>query len=53
MILANSQFTGRVFKDNFRSIQVIPKVVYPGINIAAYEATQDLNQDPEVAAVVS
>ncbi|KAE9394727.1 mannosyltransferase [Gymnopus androsaceus JB14] len=53
VILANSQFTGRVFKDNFPSIQVTPKVVYPGINIAAYEATEQLNQDPEVSAVIS
>ncbi|KAJ3771265.1 glycosyltransferase family 4 protein [Lentinula raphanica] len=53
VILVNSRFTGRVFKDNFYSIQRIPKVVYPGINIAAYEATEESSIDPDVIAVLS
>ncbi|KAJ3711637.1 glycosyltransferase family 4 protein [Lentinula guzmanii] len=53
VILANSNFTGRVFKDNFPSIRRTPEVVYPGINIVAYEATQDSSNDPDVAAILS
>ncbi|KAJ3927417.1 MAG: alpha-1,3-mannosyltransferase ALG2 [Lentinula lateritia] len=53
VILANSKFTGRVFKDHFPSIQQIPEVVYPGINIAAYEATEDSITDSDVAAILS
>ena len=37
MILANSLFTARVFKSYFPSIRRLPRVVYPGINLAAYE----------------
>ncbi|KAJ3996048.1 alpha-1,3-mannosyltransferase ALG2 [Lentinula boryana] len=53
VILANSNFTGRVFKDNFPSIRRTPEVVYPGINIVAYETTQDSSNDPDVAAILS
>ncbi|KAJ4473881.1 alpha-1,3-mannosyltransferase ALG2 [Lentinula aciculospora] len=53
VILANSNFTGRVFKDNFPSIRRTPKVVYPGINIAAYEATEELANDPDVVEISS
>ncbi|KAF9071839.1 alpha-1,3-mannosyltransferase ALG2 [Rhodocollybia butyracea] len=53
VILVNSNFTGRVFKYNFPSIRRTPKVVYPGINIAAYEATDDLSRDRDVAAITS
>ncbi|CAE6434311.1 unnamed protein product [Rhizoctonia solani] len=38
VILANSQFTSRVFKHSFPSIKADPVVVYPGINISAYES---------------
>ncbi|KAG7094231.1 hypothetical protein E1B28_007837 [Marasmius oreades] len=54
-ILANSKFTSRVFKSYFPSIPQQPTVVYPGINIKAYEAgisDVDLN-DPEVIAISS
>ncbi|KAJ3751474.1 glycosyltransferase family 4 protein [Lentinula detonsa] len=45
VILANSNFTGRVFKDNFQSIRRTAEVVYP--------ATQDSSNDPDVAAILS
>ena len=36
-ILANSAFTARVFKEYFPSISRLPRVVYSGINLSAYE----------------
>lgn len=38
-ILANSKFTASIFKTAFPSIKTIPRVVYPGINVPAYELT--------------
>jgi alpha-1,3/alpha-1,6-mannosyltransferase len=52
VLLANSKFTARIFKTYFPSIRQTPKVVYPGINIAAYEAIPDFS-DPDIAQVVS
>ena len=52
VILANSLFTARVFKSYFPSIERLPLVVYPGINIAAYETPID-SSAPEVVAVSS
>ncbi|KAF9009564.1 glycosyltransferase family 4 protein [Cyathus striatus] len=51
IILANSRFTARVFKAYFPSIERTPDVVYPGINISAYEADVDPS-DLDIAAVV-
>lgn len=53
VILANSQFTARVFKTHFPSIPSPPKVVYPGINLSAYEATSYDCQDRDILDVVS
>ncbi|THH30810.1 hypothetical protein EUX98_g3373 [Antrodiella citrinella] len=53
IILANSNFTARVFKKHFSSIHVTPKVVHPGINLAAYEATAVDPADPDVVQIVS
>ncbi|PBK65735.1 mannosyltransferase [Armillaria solidipes] len=52
IILANSSFTARVFKSYFPSISATPRVVYPGINITAYEAEVDTS-DPDVVAIAS
>lgn len=52
IILANSKFTARVFKTYFSSIRQLPRVVYPGINISAYESDIDAN-DPDIIAVTS
>ncbi|RDB19381.1 Alpha-1,3/1,6-mannosyltransferase ALG2 [Hypsizygus marmoreus] len=52
VILANSKFTGRVFKAHFKSIKQTPRVVYPGINIAAYESDVDPS-DPDIISVTS
>lgn len=52
MILANSLFTARVFKSFFPSIKSVPRVIYPGIHLAAYEAPIDLTL-PEVIAISS
>lgn len=41
MILANSLFTAHVFQSYFPSIKRLPRVVYPGINLEAYEARGD------------
>ena len=54
-ILANSKFTSRVFKSYFASIPQQPIVVYPGINIKAYEAGMsevDMN-DSDVVSITS
>ncbi|CAL1703269.1 unnamed protein product [Somion occarium] len=53
IILANSNFTARVFQAHFRSIQVTPEVVYPGINLAAYEVSSVDDKDPDVLQVAS
>ncbi|KAF8808024.1 glycosyltransferase family 4 protein [Phlegmacium glaucopus] len=52
VILANSKFTARVFKSYFPSISQNPAVIYPGINISAYEARIDLS-DSDVSSVTS
>lgn len=36
MLLVNSKFTARIFKTYFSTILHPPRVVYPGINIEAY-----------------
>lgn len=53
VILANSKFTARVFKTHFPSIPSTPKVVYPGINLSAYEAASYDTQDRDILDVVS
>lgn len=45
VILANSQFTAGVFKSAFPSISAVPRVVYPGINISAYNNTGEISSD--------
>ncbi|KAF8514732.1 alpha-1,3-mannosyltransferase ALG2 [Hysterangium stoloniferum] len=40
ILLANSEFTARVFRNNFKTIRHDPRVVYPGINIEAYTNTR-------------
>ncbi|GLB35549.1 putative glycosyltransferase family 4 [Lyophyllum shimeji] len=52
VILANSKFTARVTRSHLKSIGQTPRVVYPGINISAYESTVDCN-DPDTIAVTS
>lgn len=52
VILANSRFTARVFKTYFPSIVINPRVIYPGINIDAYEAAVD-RAAPEIQQVIS
>lgn len=52
IILANSRFTARVFKAHFPSIPQVPKIVYPGINTAAYEANVN-DADPDIMALSS
>ena len=51
IILANSQFTSRVFKSYF-SIPQTPRVIYPGINISAYEGPL-AESDPDIQAISS
>lgn len=53
VILANSEFTSRIFKANFPSIPSTPKVVYPGINLSAYEVSFVDTTDPDIAQVTS
>lgn len=46
VLLVNSAFTCSVFKQYFPSIKRVPRVVYPGINVEAYEnATLDNDKD--------
>ena len=52
IILANSKFTSRVFETYFSSIRQEPRVVYPGINISAYESDVDAD-DPDIIAITS
>ncbi|KIP07479.1 glycosyltransferase family 4 protein [Phlebiopsis gigantea 11061_1 CR5-6] len=53
VILANSEFTARVFKTHFPTIRTTPTVVYPGINLAAYDVAIADESDPDVAQVKS
>jgi alpha-1,3/alpha-1,6-mannosyltransferase len=54
VILANSRFTSRVFKSHFSSIGTTPDVVYPGINISAYETGNAIDlADPDVQQIIS
>ncbi|KAF8710845.1 Glycosyl transferase 4-like domain, partial [Rhizoctonia solani] len=53
VILANSRFTSRVFKDSFPSIKVDPVVVYPGINISAYQSLPSSDDTSEIEMVKS
>ncbi|KAI6111929.1 glycosyltransferase family 4 protein [Pisolithus croceorrhizus] len=52
IILANSRFTARVTVAYFTSLKTTPKVVYPGINIQAYETSVDMT-DPDIVQVTS
>jgi alpha-1,3/alpha-1,6-mannosyltransferase len=52
IILANSKFSARVTKSNFVSLRETPRVIYPGINIAAYEQPTDLT-DPDIMQISS
>ncbi|KAI0333145.1 alpha-1,3-mannosyltransferase ALG2 [Cubamyces sp. BRFM 1775] len=52
-ILANSKFTARVFKEHFRSIQTIPRVVYPGINLDAYVPVNVDAGDADITSILS
>ncbi|KAL4262179.1 Alpha-1,3/1,6-mannosyltransferase ALG2 [Pleurotus pulmonarius] len=53
IILANSRFgTSQVFPTYFRSVPRVPRVVYPGINISAYETAVDLC-DPDIVRILS
>lgn len=36
-ILVNSRFTARVFKNTFKSIKIVPTVLYPSINTKAFD----------------
>jgi hypothetical protein len=50
IILANSKFTARIFGAYFPSISQVPRVIYPGINVAAYEIVPDAD-DPDVREI--
>jgi len=52
IILANSKFTARITKSNFTSLPEIPRVVYPGVNIAAYELPTDVS-NPDILQISS
>ncbi|KAM6500981.1 glycosyltransferase family 4 protein [Amanita muscaria] len=52
VILSNSKFTARVFKSYFKSINHHPRVVYPGINLSAYQADVDPSH-PDLVSVIS
>jgi alpha-1,3/alpha-1,6-mannosyltransferase len=50
-ILVNSQFTQSIFKQAFPSIQVDPKVLYPGIHFESYSSSVNLS-DARVAQLI-
>ncbi|KAJ2913640.1 hypothetical protein MD484_g6781, partial [Candolleomyces efflorescens] len=52
IILANSNFTARIFKTYFPSIPQTPTVVHPGINLDTYQ-TEPSTSDSDVASVRS
>lgn len=50
VILANSEFTARIFGEHFPSIKRRPRVVYPGINIESY-IEENGNEENEASSV--
>jgi len=52
VILANSEFTASVFRRHFSSIRVNPRVIYPGVNLSAYESSPDW-EDSDVRQVIT
>ncbi|EGG09830.1 family 4 glycosyltransferase [Melampsora larici-populina 98AG31] len=40
-ILVNSQFTAKVFQDTFKSLNRIPRCVYPGVDVELYARPTD------------
>lgn len=44
-ILVNSKFTRRIFKDTFRSIEVMPAVLYPSLNTKYFDDTTSTASD--------
>ncbi|KAG8217139.1 alpha-1,3-mannosyltransferase ALG2 [Butyriboletus roseoflavus] len=51
-LVANSKFTARITTAHLSSITLTPKVVYPGINIKAYQAPVDWNA-PDIVQIIS
>lgn len=49
IILANSKFTARVTKSYFKTITQSLRVVYPGINVSAYESAVDPDNPDNIA----
>lgn len=51
-IVANSKFTSQVFSDSFKSIYLSPEVVYPCLNLDAYDVPVD-DTDPQLRPIMS
>jgi alpha-1,3/alpha-1,6-mannosyltransferase len=51
-LVANSKFTARITAAHLSSITSTPKVVYPGINIKAYQAPVDWTA-PDIVQIIS
>ncbi|KAF8650067.1 hypothetical protein AX16_005431 [Volvariella volvacea WC 439] len=49
LVLANSKFTKRVFREYFGGVVQLPRVVYPGINLEVYEKKVDMKSEDVVA----
>lgn len=47
VILVNSKFTRRVFKETFKSIDVMPAVLYPSLNTKYFDNTHVSDSDAE------
>ncbi|KAJ3121794.1 Alpha-1,3-mannosyltransferase-like protein [Nowakowskiella sp. JEL0407] len=47
VLVVNSKFTASVFRKTFKSIERMPKVLYPGINIDSYNVKID-SLDPSI-----
>lgn len=52
VILPNSRFTARVMTICFTSLKTVPKAIYPGINIQAYETSVGTT-DADIVPVAS
>ena len=51
-LVANSRFTARITMSHLSSIKSAPKVVYPGINVKAYQAPIDWTA-PDIRQITS
>lgn len=44
-VLVNSKFTSRIFKETFKSLDIVPDVLYPSLNTLYFDQTSTVDAD--------